>query len=180
MPETSVCRSRHSFCAPIPIGRPPYCGFIKSGGPTLVGQLGENDARGKDALYALLYLVFNVGTLLGTVGCAVVGEVFGWRYSFLIAGTAAVAGALIVNRLKLAEEKTQRPWALFWIALLVPGLVVLIANPVFLQPLLGGGFLLALGAMTRGPEFLCSHHWGDDAVAVALASRRGLSAFCPC
>jgi POT family proton-dependent oligopeptide transporter len=70
-------------------------GCLKASMPTLIGRLTEGRPRQRESLYALLYLGFNVGTFLGTIGCAAVGELFGWRLGFLVAGGASVACAAL-------------------------------------------------------------------------------------
>jgi POT family proton-dependent oligopeptide transporter len=124
-------------------------GFLKAGVPSLVGRFGETHSRGKDSLYALLYLGFNVGTLLGTLGCAVVGETFGWRYGFLVAGCAAVAcAALTLRKWEFEEELRPRPaLAAAATVVLVPVIAVFVARPVLLGPLLGVGVLGAILGM---------------------------------
>jgi POT family proton-dependent oligopeptide transporter len=70
-------------------------GLIKAVVPADLGELAEPSPGQRDSMFSFLYICFNVGTLLGTVGCAVLGEIFGWRLAFLIAGGAMTCCSLL-------------------------------------------------------------------------------------
>jgi proton-dependent oligopeptide transporter, POT family len=63
-------------------------GFIRSNLPVMLGKICTDKYQSKDATFTLLYVAFNVGSLLGAIGCAMLGEIFGWNVSFVIAGTS--------------------------------------------------------------------------------------------
>ena len=83
-------------------------GFIRSNVPVLLGKLPASGLRSQDAAFTLLYTSYNVGTFLGTLACAVIGEVMGWNWGFWAAALAMlVCVALVVfsdRRLGFAPE----------------------------------------------------------------------------
>lgn len=84
-------------------------GFIKAVTPSLLGRMTEATLGERDSAFALLYLYFNLGTFLGTVACAAVGEIYGWKYSFLIAGAVmVVCGILSLSGLDASQMTAGR------------------------------------------------------------------------
>jgi POT family proton-dependent oligopeptide transporter len=81
-------------------------GFIKTTVPSLVGNFAKLHNKNEDALFAKLYMSFNIGSLLGTICCSVVGEVFGWNYGFMIAGIAMLIISLLSFSLSMNKTET--------------------------------------------------------------------------
>lgn len=69
-------------------------GFLKANISTIVGQLyRENDPR-RDAGFTIFYMGINIGALVATLACAWLGETWGWRYGFGLAGIGMLVGLL--------------------------------------------------------------------------------------
>jgi POT family proton-dependent oligopeptide transporter len=69
-------------------------GFLKPNISTIVGQLyGEDDPR-RDAGFTIFYMGINLGAFAATLLCGYLGEHFGWRYGFGLAGIGMVIGLL--------------------------------------------------------------------------------------
>jgi POT family proton-dependent oligopeptide transporter len=67
-------------------------GFLKASISTIVGQLyGENDPR-RDAGFTIFYMGINLGAFVATLLCAYLGENYGWRYGFGLAGIGMLVG----------------------------------------------------------------------------------------
>ncbi|HIG43892.1 MAG: peptide MFS transporter [bacterium] len=70
-------------------------GFLKANISTMVGQLyGENDPR-RDGGFTIFYMGINVGAFVATLACAYLGETYGWRYGFGLAGIGMLFGLLV-------------------------------------------------------------------------------------
>ena len=73
-------------------------GFLKPNISTIVGKLyGRNDPR-RDAGFTLFYAGINLGALFASLICAWLGETYGWRYGFGVAGIGMVIGLLVFLR----------------------------------------------------------------------------------
>lgn len=70
-------------------------GFIKTIIPSLLGKYAKLNNKTEDALFAKLYIYFNVGSFFGTICCSIVGEVIGWNYGFMIAGAAMLLVSIL-------------------------------------------------------------------------------------
>ncbi len=69
-------------------------GFLKASISTIVGQLySEADPR-RDAGFTIFYMGINVGAFVATLLCAYLGETYGWRYGFGLAGIGMLIGLL--------------------------------------------------------------------------------------
>ncbi len=67
-------------------------GFLKANISTIVGRLyGEKDPR-RDAGFTIFYMGINIGALVATLACAYLGETYGWRYGFGLAGVGMLIG----------------------------------------------------------------------------------------
>jgi len=72
-------------------------GFLKANISTIVGQLyAENDPR-RDGAFTIFYMGINVGAFTATLACAYLGETFGWRYGFGLAGIGMLIGLLVFH-----------------------------------------------------------------------------------
>jgi len=70
-------------------------GFLKPNIATMVGLLyPPNDAR-RDSGFTLYYAGINLGALFASLICGYVGEVFGWRFGFGLAGIGMFAGLCV-------------------------------------------------------------------------------------
>ncbi|MFY8096112.1 MAG: peptide MFS transporter [Niveispirillum sp.] len=70
-------------------------GFLKSNISTMVGKLYVNkDDPRRDPGYTIFYMGVNLGSLLSTILCGWLGETYGWKYGFGLAGIGMVAGLI--------------------------------------------------------------------------------------
>ncbi|MEM6583118.1 MAG: oligopeptide:H+ symporter, partial [Pseudomonadota bacterium] len=67
-------------------------GFLKPNISTLVGRLyHDNDPR-RDTGFTLFYMGINLGAVMATLLCGYLGETYGWRYGFGLAGIGMLIG----------------------------------------------------------------------------------------
>ena len=69
-------------------------GFLKSNISTIVGQLYRTEDPRRDAGFTIFYMGINLGALMATLACGYLGENYGWRYGFGLAGIGMLAGLL--------------------------------------------------------------------------------------
>lgn len=70
-------------------------GFLKSNVTTIVGELyPRTDAR-RDSAFTYFYVGINAGSFFGALYAGYLGETFGWRYGFGLAGIGMLAGLLV-------------------------------------------------------------------------------------
>ena len=67
-------------------------GFLKPNISTIVGRLyGQDDPR-RDSGFTIFYMGINLGAFSATLLCGYLGETFGWRYGFGVAGIGMLVG----------------------------------------------------------------------------------------
>ena len=69
-------------------------GFLKASISTIVGQLYEEHDPRRDAGFTIFYMGINIGAFVATLACAYLGETYGWRYGFGLAGIGMLVGLL--------------------------------------------------------------------------------------
>ena len=67
-------------------------GFLKPNISTIVGRLYGHDDPRRDAGFTIFYMGINIGAFMATLLCGYLGETFGWRYGFGLAGIGMVIG----------------------------------------------------------------------------------------
>ncbi|MBO6558478.1 MAG: peptide MFS transporter [Pseudomonadales bacterium] len=67
-------------------------GFLKASISTIVGQLYEEHDPRRDAGFTIFYMGINIGAFIATLACAYLGETYGWRYGFGLAGIGMLVG----------------------------------------------------------------------------------------
>ncbi len=73
-------------------------GFLKSSISNMVGELyGPEDSR-RDSGFTLFYMGINVGAAAAGLLCGYLGQTFGWRYGFGLAGIGMLAGLVTFLR----------------------------------------------------------------------------------
>jgi POT family proton-dependent oligopeptide transporter len=73
-------------------------GFLKSSISSIVGQLyGVDDPR-RDSGFTIFYMGINLGAFVATLACAYLGETYGWRYGFGLAGIGMLIGLVTFIR----------------------------------------------------------------------------------
>ena len=69
-------------------------GFLKASISTIVGQLYEEQDPRRDSGFTIFYMGINLGALVATLVCAYLGETYGWRYGFGLAGIGMLLGLI--------------------------------------------------------------------------------------
>jgi len=69
-------------------------GFLKANISTIVGRLYEQDDPRRDGGFTIFYVGINLGSFIATLLCGYLGETYGWRYGFGLAGIGMLAGLL--------------------------------------------------------------------------------------
>lgn len=73
-------------------------GFLKCNTTALVGALYPlNDAR-RDSAFTVYYMIYNIGAAVAPLLCGWIGQTYGWRYGFGLAGLGMLAGLLVFVR----------------------------------------------------------------------------------
>jgi POT family proton-dependent oligopeptide transporter len=67
-------------------------GFFKPNISTIVGRLYEPGDHRRDRGFTIFYMGINVGALFAPLVCGYIGEVYGWRYGFGLAGVGMLLG----------------------------------------------------------------------------------------
>jgi proton-dependent oligopeptide transporter, POT family len=98
-------------------------GFLKANISTIVGQLyGVRDNR-RDAGFTIFYMGINLGAFTATLACAYLGETYGWRYGFGLAGIGMLFGLLVFQIFRRHLQGYGEPPAPAWLAgRIIPGL----------------------------------------------------------
>ena len=73
-------------------------GFLKASISTVVGQLYEEQDPRRDSGFTIFYMGINLGALVATLVCAYLGETYGWRYGFGLAGIGMLIGLITFLR----------------------------------------------------------------------------------
>ncbi len=70
-------------------------GYFKANISTIVGKLYEDGDPRRDSGFTIFYIGINIGALLATTVVAYVGETYGFKYGFGLAGVGMLLGILI-------------------------------------------------------------------------------------
>jgi len=70
-------------------------GYFKANISTIVGKLYEDGDPRRDSGFTIFYIGINVGALLATTVVAYIGETYGFKYGFGLAGIGMLAGMFI-------------------------------------------------------------------------------------
>lgn len=70
-------------------------GFLKPNISTIVGKLYEKGDPRRDAGFTIFYMGINLGSFIATILCGYLGETYGWKYGFGLAGIGMVLGLII-------------------------------------------------------------------------------------
>jgi proton-dependent oligopeptide transporter, POT family len=90
-------------------------GFLKPNISTIVGKLYPQGDPRRDSGFTLFVAGINFGALFASLACGYVGETYGWRYGFGLAGVGMVAGLLVFvlgQKHLLGHAEPPRPQAL--------------------------------------------------------------------
>lgn len=67
-------------------------GFLKANISTVVGALYDRDDPRRDAGFTIFYMGINIGAAAAPLLCGWLGQTYGWRYGFGLAGVGMLAG----------------------------------------------------------------------------------------
>jgi len=76
-------------------------GFLKANISTVVGALYSHDDPRRDSGFTLFYMGINIGAFSSSLLCGWLGQTYGWKYGFGLAGIGMLLG--------LAVSLSQRP-----------------------------------------------------------------------
>ncbi|MBC2778371.1 peptide MFS transporter [Parasphingopyxis marina] len=130
-------------------------GFLKANISVIVGQLYPRTDVRRDGAYTIFYMGINLGAAIGALICGYLGETYGWKYGFGLAGIGMLLGLIVFvwgkpyligrgepeNPAKLEERVSgiKFEWLLYAIGVAAVALVWILIQ---YQSLVG--FLLAL------------------------------------
>ncbi len=69
-------------------------GFLKPNISTIVGKLYTDDDSRRDSGFTIFYMGINLGSFVATIVCGWLGETYGWKYGFGLAGIGMLAGLI--------------------------------------------------------------------------------------
>ena len=70
-------------------------GFLKANISTVVGALYSRDDPRRDSGFTLFYMGINIGAFSSSLLCGWLGQTYGWKYGFGLAGIGMLAGLFI-------------------------------------------------------------------------------------
>ncbi|PQA88595.1 peptide MFS transporter [Hyphococcus luteus] len=70
-------------------------GFLKANISTIVGELYPKTDTRRDGAFTLFYVGINLGAAFGALLAGYLGETFGWKYGFGLAGIGMLAGLVV-------------------------------------------------------------------------------------
>jgi proton-dependent oligopeptide transporter, POT family len=70
-------------------------GFFKPNISSLVGKFYEQGDSRRDGAFTIFYMGINIGAFLTPLTCGTIGEIEGWHYGFMCAGTGMLLGLAI-------------------------------------------------------------------------------------
>lgn len=84
-------------------------GFLKANISTMVGRLYAVNDPARDGGFTIFYMGINLGAFVAALACGYLGETYGWRYGFGLAGIGMVAGLIVFVRWKDLLEGHGEP-----------------------------------------------------------------------
>jgi POT family proton-dependent oligopeptide transporter len=73
-------------------------GFLKANISTIVGALYSKDDPRRDGGFTIFYMGINLGSFFAVLLCGYLGQVYGWKYGFGLAGIGMLIGLLVFLR----------------------------------------------------------------------------------
>jgi len=67
-------------------------GYLKPNISTIVGKLYSRDDPRRDSGFTIFYMGINIGSFFATILCGWLGETYGWKYGFGLAGIGMIVG----------------------------------------------------------------------------------------
>lgn len=107
-------------------------GFLKANISVIVGQLYNLTDTRRDSAYTIFYMGINVGAAIGTILVGYLGETYGWKYGFGLAGFGMLLGLVVFvlgKPLLLGKGEAPKPlaksteWTLYGIGVASVGVI---------------------------------------------------------
>ncbi len=73
-------------------------GFLKANISTIVGALYDQGDIRRDSGFTIYYMGINLGSFLATLACGYLGQTYGWKYGFGLAGFGMLLGLFVFTR----------------------------------------------------------------------------------
>jgi POT family proton-dependent oligopeptide transporter len=73
-------------------------GFLKANISTIVGALYAKDDPRRDGGFTIFYMGINLGSFFAVLLCGYLGQVYGWKYGFGLAGIGMLLGLIVFLR----------------------------------------------------------------------------------
>ncbi|WP_459211161.1 peptide MFS transporter [Aquimarina rhabdastrellae] len=73
-------------------------GFFKPNISTMVGGLYQEGDKRRDSGFTIFYLGINLGGAIAPLLCALLAELYGWHYGFMLAGLGMIIGLIVFKR----------------------------------------------------------------------------------
>jgi proton-dependent oligopeptide transporter, POT family len=160
-------------------------GYFKANISTIVGKLYKDGDPRRDSGFTIFYIGINVGALLATTVVAYIGETYGFKYGFGLAGIGMLLGLVIfyvgranyaaspgLDFLEAGKKKVLGPLNVIHIitivsVLLIPVCYLLIANNEVLNFLFLGLFIyVAYSLISAGAK--AGPQWRDRMIALVI------------
>ncbi len=84
-------------------------GFLKANISTIVGELYKKGDERRDGAFTIFYVGINLGAFGGSLIAGYLGETYGWKYGFGLAGLGMLAGLIVFARGKDLLEGAGEP-----------------------------------------------------------------------
>ena len=85
-------------------------GFLKANISNLVGTLYSKKDGRRDSGFTIFYMGINLGAFVATLMCAYLGETYGWKYGFGVAGIGMVLGLFtFIKGTRILSDKGNPP-----------------------------------------------------------------------
>lgn len=114
-------------------------GFLKANISVMVGQLYPRTDIRRDPAYTIFYMGINLGAALGSILAGYLGQTYGWKYGFGVAGIGMLIGLVVFARgkpLLMGRGESPNPqrlastvlglkfeWLIYLVSILCIGLV---------------------------------------------------------
>ena len=73
-------------------------GYLKPNISTIVGKLYSQEDPRRDSGFTIFYMGINIGSFFATILCGYLGETYGWKYGFGLAGIGMIIGLITFMR----------------------------------------------------------------------------------
>jgi len=72
-------------------------GFFTPSLTALLGKLYHNKENNRDNAFVMYYIAKNLGALLATIFCSLIGQAYGYSYAFLLSSTVMISGLVVFS-----------------------------------------------------------------------------------